>query len=130
MSHSSTFTLHMRDNGEVDDGKVWGDLCREKRVNIAYSNSNGTFVVDDETEEFGSYKDYKTGGVVRIPRFINTGIEYSHIPHNWDILETFFKNNAIIPVWVNCACCPELKWWATEVRGKLVNNTFDIIIVD
>ena len=24
MSHSSTFTLHMRDSGEVDDGKVWG----------------------------------------------------------------------------------------------------------
>ena len=40
MSHSSTFTLHMRDNGEVDDGKVWGDLCREKRVNIAYNNDH------------------------------------------------------------------------------------------
>ena len=38
MSNSSTFTLHMRDNGEVDDGKVWGDLCREKKVNIAYNN--------------------------------------------------------------------------------------------
>ena len=38
MSHSTSFTLHMRDNGEVDDGKVWGDLCREKKVNIAYNN--------------------------------------------------------------------------------------------
>ena len=28
MSHSSTFTLHMRDSGEVDDGREWGDLCR------------------------------------------------------------------------------------------------------
>ena len=40
MSHSSTFTLHMRDSGAVDDGKVWGDLCREKRVDIAYNNYN------------------------------------------------------------------------------------------
>ena len=102
-----------------------GDLCREKRVRIAYSNSNGTFVVDDETGEFGSYKDYKTGRVVRIYRFIDVGVEYSHIPHNWDILETFLKTNAIIPVWVNCAC----RSWLGEVRGKLVNNTFDIIIV-
>ena len=95
MSHSSTFTLHMRDSGE------------------------------DETGEFGSYKDYKTGRVVRISRFIDVGVEYSHIPHNWDILETFLKTNAIIPVWVNCAC----RSWLGEVRGKLVNNTFDIIIV-
>merc|ERR1712155_410231 len=48
MSHSSTFTLHMRDNGEVDDGKVWGNLCREKRVNIAYNNEPA-FEVNDET---------------------------------------------------------------------------------
>ena len=47
MSHSSTFTLHMRDSGEVDDGKVWGDLCREKRVNIAYNNDPPIFEVDD-----------------------------------------------------------------------------------
>ena len=37
MSHSSTFTLHMRDNGEVDDGKVWGQLCSEKVVNVGGS---------------------------------------------------------------------------------------------
>ena len=67
--------------------------------------------------------------MVRIPRFIDMGVEYSHIPHNWDILETFFKNNAIIPVWVNCAL-GEFIWWAREVRGKLVNDSFDIIIVD
>ena len=45
MSHSSTFTLHMRDNGEVDDSKVWGNLCREKRVNIAVNNDNDNFYV-------------------------------------------------------------------------------------
>ena len=100
MSHSSTFTLHMRDSGEVDDGKVWGDLCREKRVNIAYYNSDGIFVVDDETKEFGNYKD-RSGRMVRIPRFIDLGEEYSHIPHHWNILEIFFKNNNIIPVWIN-----------------------------
>merc|ERR1712155_145169 len=50
MSHSSTFTLHMRDNWEVDDGKVWGDLCREKRVNIAYVHDPPYFAVDKSGE--------------------------------------------------------------------------------
>ena len=34
MSHSSTFTLHMRDNGAIDDNKSWKKLCREKKVNL------------------------------------------------------------------------------------------------
>ena len=51
ISLSSTFTLHMRDNGEVDDGKVWRNLCREKRVNIAYNNYLPYFTVDGETGE-------------------------------------------------------------------------------
>ena len=34
MSHSSTFTLHMRDSGEVDDGREWGDLCRIEFCNF------------------------------------------------------------------------------------------------
>ena len=88
-------------------------------------------MVDDETGEFGSHKDYKTGRIIRISRFMDMGVEYSHIPHNWDILETFFKNNAIIPVWVNCAWreMRESIWchdMARDVRGKLVNDSFDI----
>ena len=132
MSHSSTFTLHMRDSGEVDDGKVWGDLCREKRVNILYNDDPPWFVVDDETGDMGNYKDHKTGKMVRIPRFADMGVEYSHIPHNWDILETFFKNNAIIPVWVNFGWHTwrdSVLIWESEVSGKPVNDTFDIIIV-
>ena len=98
MSHSSTFTLHMRDNGEVDEGKVWGDLCREKRVKIGYWNSHGSFVVDEETGEMGNYLVYNTGRVVRESRIL----DFTHISCHWDILETFFKYNAIIPVWINC----------------------------
>ena len=90
MSHSSTFTLHMRDNGEVDDGKVWGDLCREKRVNIAYNNYPGLFEVNEDTGEMVRYPVKPVPGV------------YEYIPYDWEILETFFLNNDIIPAWINC----------------------------
>ena len=90
MSHSSTFTLHMRDNGEVDDGKVWGDLCREKRVNIAYNNDPGYFEVDDGTGEMVKYPVRPVNG------------EMSIIPYDWEILHSFFSNHDIVPVWINC----------------------------
>ena len=90
MSHSSTFTLHMRDNGEVDDGKVWGDLCREKRVNIAYNNDPGYFEVDDGTGEMVKYPVRPVNG------------EMSIIPYDWEILDSFFINHDIVPVWINC----------------------------
>ena len=87
MSHSSTFTLHMRDNGEVDDGKVWGDLCREKRVHIAYNNDEYSFLLDDDTGEM-----------------LVTATE----PPTYDPmterekLGSFFENYDIIPFWINC----------------------------
>ena len=103
MSHSSTFTLHMRDNGEVDDGKVWGDLCREKRVNIAYNNYPGLFEVNEDTGEMVRYPVKPVPGV------------YEYIPYDWEILETFFLNNDIIPVWINC----HYTWgWYDEESGK------------
>ena len=74
MSHSSTFTLHMRDNGEVDDGKVWGDLCREKRVNIAYNNDWG-FKIIDETGEMMKRKNQK---------------RVLYETYDWEILHFFF----------------------------------------
>ena len=82
MSHSSTFTLHMRDSGEVDDGKVWGDLCRGKWVNIAY-----TIPLFDET-----------GEMVKEPVDPINGV--THIPWDWEILESFIHNNDIVPVWI------------------------------
>ena len=102
MSHSSTFTLHMRDSGEVDDGKVWGDLCREKRVNIAYNNDPGYFEVDDETGEMVKYPGH----------WPSTD---TYIPYDWEILETFFSANDIVPVWINC----HSTWgWYDEEAGK------------
>ena len=95
MSHSSTFTLHMRDNGEVDDGKVWGDLCIEKRVNIAYnndpSNPNVPFAVDDETGEMVKYPVQHGMRVMR-----------PTISLDWEVLDSFFNNHDIFPVWLNC----------------------------
>ena len=103
MSHSSTFTLHMRDSGEVDEGKVWGDLCREKRVNIAYNNDPGYFEVND-----------KTGDMVRYPVFPITGLS-DYIPWEWETLESFFINYNIVPVWINC----HYTWgWYDEEAGK------------
>ena len=90
MSHSSTFTLHMRDNGEVDDGKVWGDLCREKRVDITYSNERADgFEVDDAT-----------GKMVMKPYFMRKGIR-DHISWDVETLDSFFKIHNIVPNWIN-----------------------------
>ena len=90
MSHSSTFTLHMRDSGEVDDGKVWGDLCREKRVNIAYvSKYKGVFEVNTATGELdGPKADIRSG-------------MHSYIPYDWEILVSFFSRNSILPSWLD-----------------------------
>ena len=86
MSHSSTFTLHMRDSGEVDDGKVWGNLCREKRVNIAYNNDWG-FKIIDETGEMMKRKNQK---------------RVLYETYDWEILHFFFRNHDIVPFWINC----------------------------
>ena len=94
MSHSSTFTLHMRDSGEVDDGKVWGNLCRVKKVNIAYNNEPKEFEVDDDD---GDGK----GEMVRKPYFMKKDIK-NIIPWDWEILDSFFRNHDIEPTWLNC----------------------------
>ena len=59
------------------------------------------FEVDDETRE-----------MVRYP--VNPVIESSYIL-NWEILETFFHNHDIVPVWTNC----HSTWgWYDEESGK------------
>merc|ERR1712155_146175 len=75
MSHSSTFTLHMRDNGQVDDGKVWGDLCREDTLNIAYINTKmgRGYEVNNETGEMVRYKVNPMTGF------------HSYISYYWEI---------------------------------------------
>ena len=92
MSHSSTFTLHMRDSGEVDDGKVWGGLCREKKMTIAYNNDWFSFEFNEDTGEMVKY-DHR---LWRID-------EDQNIPHYWEILERFFTDHHITNVsWTNC----------------------------
>ena len=76
MSHSSTFTLHMRDSGEVDDDKVWGDLCREKVVIIAYNNDG---------------IEVKNGKMDRVPPVKPVVKFHSAISHNWETLDIFFR---------------------------------------
>ena len=63
----------------------WGDLCREKRVNIAYID----YQVDDETGEMVKYHVYPVSG-------------YSQISWDWEIWDSFFKQNHIVPNWINC----------------------------
>ena len=90
MSHSSTFTLHMRDSGEVDDGKVWGDPCRRKRVDISYCNEKADgFEVDDAT-----------GKMVMKPYFMRKGVR-DHISWDVETLDSFFKIHNIVPNWIN-----------------------------
>ena len=62
-----------------------------KRVNIAYNNDPEYFEVDDVT-----------GDMVKYPVDILRSAEYSHIPYDWEILDAFFFNHKIVPVWINC----------------------------
>ena len=86
MSHSSTFTLHMRDNGAIDDNKSWKKLCREKKVNIAYNNEPGNFEVDEEK------------GVLKTFPYLKSSLSISW---NYEILESFFRRHHIVPTWLN-----------------------------
>ena len=76
--------------GMEDDGKVWGDLCREKRVNIVYNNEPWIFEVDWRTKE-----------MVRYPVDPVTGFS-STISWTWEILDSFIRNHHIVPNWINC----------------------------
>ena len=110
----------MRDSGEVDDGKVWGDLCREKRVNIAYNSLAyfGYFDVDDKTGEMVRYNVYPE----------NVIHPYSHIPSQMEIMDSFFKPHKIIVNWINCNGTyggydfEQRKW--TGMVGKVRNLFF------
>ena len=138
MSHSSTFTLHMRDNGEVDDGKVWGDLCREKRIYIAYNLAySGLLEVDDGKLVLQSrQKVFKWGdGVVENRRF---GQDKIALP--WEIFHSFFTNHDIDPVWINCDFTlskydEELGMWTGAVgkvsiqRDKLISYAYAYYIL-
>ena len=104
MSHSSTFTLHMRDNGKVDDGKVWGDLCREKRVNIAYNTEL----------PYGFEVNEETGEMVPRPLKPVTGVQ-PFISREWEILDSFFRPHRIAPNWTNCHGA---YGWYDEEEGK------------
>ena len=67
---------------------MWGDLCREKRVNIAYTNYPRYFEMDAETQEMVKYQGLD-------------GLD-GVISHDWQILDSFFNINDIVPVWTNC----------------------------
>ena len=115
MSHSSTFTLHMRDSGEGDDGNVWGDFCREKRVNIAYYESG--FLDKDFVVWQGELLRYPPVAVVD-----PSTPDFDKIPYPWEIFYSFFSNHDIVPVWIpsyyQSAYYEELGRWIGAV-GKV-----------
>ena len=101
MSHSSTFTPHMRVNGEVDDGKVWGDLCREKRVNIAYRNMDPFFWYDPVATQYYYHGRWVwSQGMWRYHGALTEN--YSFKSYQWEILQSFFDIHDIVPVWIPC----------------------------
>ena len=75
----------------VLDGKVWRELCREKRVNIAYVHDPPYFAVD------------RSGEMVRYPVDLLRAGLYSYTPYNWEILATFLQLQDTGPVWINCS---------------------------
>ena len=89
MSHNTKFTLHMRDNGMVDNGKRWDDLC-EKTIDVAYRNA----------PYFGVW-NYKIVRFHTKPVHPATGIS-SYIPYDYEILKTFLQIHKIFPYWINC----------------------------
>ena len=89
MSHNTKFTLHMRDNGMVDNGKRWDDLC-EKTIDVAYRNA----------PYFGVW-NYKIVRFHTKPVHPATGIS-SYIPYDYEIIKTFLQIHKIFPYWINC----------------------------
>ena len=61
--------------------------------------------------------DNETGEMVRYPP--NPTSKYEIIPYYWEMLETFFKNHAIVPVWKQCQSYgvydEELEIWTEQV---------------
>ena len=89
MSHNTKFTLHMRDNGMVDNGKRWDDLC-EKTIDVAYRNAPYFGVWNYKLIKFHTKPVHPASGIA------------SHIPYDYEILKTFLQIHKIFPYWINC----------------------------
>ena len=79
------------------------DICQQSQHNatIAYNNEPGIFEVDED------------GNLVEFLVYPVAG-ETDYIPHNYEILSSFFSNYHITPKWINC----NYTWgWFDEETG-------------
>ena len=72
----------------VNSNLVFGEVCKEKHVIVAYNNEETVFEVSNIT-----------GEMVKYP--VEPYVRYVSVAHNWEIQAAFFKYNNITPHWIN-----------------------------
>ena len=87
--------------------KSYKEICsgEKKKVNLGFNNYPGTLEVENNTL------------LPRPPRYFSDYIHgrRSRMPHNWEVLSTFFSNYNIEPNWVDCK--GTWGWYDEELGG-------------
>ena len=80
-------------------------------INIAYNNYPYYFEYDEESKAMIEFP------VPNHPSHLNLRLSKNHvyISYSWEILKLFFKNNNIVPNWINCY---QTWGWFDEESGK------------
>ena len=68
----------------------FGEVCKEKRVTVAYNNDVGIFWVSNITGEMLEYPE------------VMPYVDYDGVAKDWEIQAAFFKYNNVTPHWINC----------------------------
>ena len=85
VSHKGLLLLK---NKTVNRNIGFDDVCKEKRVHVAYNNDPGTFVVNNITGEMVEYP-------------VEPYMKHWSISMQWELQATFFETNNIKPNWCN-----------------------------
>ena len=67
---------------------VFGEVCKEKHVYVAYNNEPDEFEVSNITGEMVKYQ-------------VEPFVSYANVAWEWEIQAAFFKYNNITPIWIN-----------------------------
>ena len=82
-------SLLLLKNATVNWNLGFNDVCKEKKVTIAYNNQRGQFKVSDTT-----------GNMVKW--LVKPYVRHKNMAWEWEIQAAFFETNNIKPTWLNC----------------------------
>ena len=87
----------------VNRNLSFDEVCKEKHVFVAFKQFGGSFWLDIDMKKI-SYvikgKSYRILGGAEMRRYpVDIVVDWWQVAHQWEIEETFFKNNNINPIW-------------------------------